>query len=498
MRLSKFSELHDKDSFQQLLEKYGSYREIARQLGCAYSHVQKNAAKLGIKSFNKGGRIPSSFKMQRSEDNPVIELAPIKAKIAVGRDQTGAEVFVIDDCSYRIDLDTKRRIYQRYSNEGGGVQIAEIEVEFGIPRSHFQAIQAYWGLTHQSPIWPDEDFATKTTEELVTEGLGLAKQEYRRALLSQKAEFYEKEWRKAEARIKLEERIIQETKDLLPALNPPEYPAYCKKRSTPARRLIIDLSDWHVGKKTLDSMLVASPGFSTNILRQRVNLLEQKIMGLLEELTYMPVEALTFMHGDIVDNPFGDTYPRQDRGQDLSGYRQALEAVNILHGFLAFVSGLFKKHTAIAVPGNHAGEFDLLIAQWAADRLKDVPNTTIEIAEAPVATIIRGRNQYLLTHGNRIRHGKTTREMDIMQAIMMTGKNGYRKYISFGHLHHRQVLDNLTKEGTGYEWYLCPSLVGGDEYSEGVFWATSRPAQIVRLVDDEEGVLFARTLYLDE
>jgi biotin operon repressor/predicted phosphodiesterase len=68
----RYPELYNKDKFLQLLEEHGSFREMARQLGCAYSHVQKNAAKLGIKSLNTPGRISVHSKTESNNEHTVL------------------------------------------------------------------------------------------------------------------------------------------------------------------------------------------------------------------------------------------------------------------------------------------------------------------------------------------------------------------------------------------------------------------------------------------
>lgn len=142
------------------------------------------------------------------------------------------------------------------------------------------------------------------------------------------------------------------------------------------------------------------------------------------------------------------------------------------------------------------GYWGLVAAHWAAERLRGWEGVSVHVDERPMTSIVRGRNQFIALHGDRLRGGRTTRELDILQAIMMLGQPGYRHYVTFGHLHHREALNALLKESTGYEWYLLPSMVGGDEYSETLF-ATSRPAQMALLVDDELGVLAPWTIYVD-
>lgn len=477
----------NRQALAELVQRYGGYAPAAKAIGVPYATLRDECYRLGIPSPNVPGQRASSTARTVSLEAP-------PSRVRVERDGD-AEVFIIDGVSYWIDRELKRRIYELYSSEGAGATLSEVEMETGIPRAALEAIKSYWGLVHASPIWPDEDLAERPIDELVEEGLAKRKQAYRRRLRAREAQWFERAWRKEAARARLEERLIEELRHLLPQLPPPATRPP-RRRGASSRRLYLGLTDWHVGKRTLDRELIASPGMSTEILRRRVELLQDGLHDLLQDLARRPQEIIVVLHGDMLDDPLAQTYPRQDRGQDLQGYRQLVEAVNLLHGFLAFCAGLAPELHIRAIRGNHSTDWDLVAAHWAAERLRGWEGVSVHVDERPMTSIVRGRNQFIALHGDRLRGGRTTRELDILQAIMMLGQPGYRHYVTFGHLHHREALNALLKESTGYEWYLLPSMVGGDEYSETLF-ATSRPAQMALLVDDELGVLAPWTIYVD-
>lgn len=460
---------------EELLAEGLSWKEISERLGVTWQTARSRYRRY------KGTHVSKP-----------VELETPKERISVTRDGD-AEVFLIDGVSYRIPSETKRSIYALYSRDGANVQIADIELEFGIPRSAFEAIKNYWGLTHSSPMWPDEDIANRDADELVEEGLANRKRLLHRRFKARERAWYKEQYEKLAHRSSLEDRLIDVARETLTAWEPPRIVVPYRKTDT-ERRLYLALSDWHVGKRTLP--VIASPGFSTGILRERVARLQEGVARAIRDVSFGIEEVIVALHGDMVDNPDGTTYPRQDRGQDLHDWQQLLEASKLISEFIYFVASVAKRVSVVVVPGNHGKTYDTAAAYMAMQRLSNCEHVSFDIAETPFATLERGRNQFIVLHGDTLRGG-SSRENDIMKAVMMMGKPGYRHYVTFGHLHHRNSKQALMKEGTGYEWYLCPSMVGGDEYSEHRMFATSRPAQLALMVDDDEGVLYPRTLYVD-
>lgn len=475
--------LSDPARCRELWRQYGSINGVARAVGCSYHTAKRYLAQAGIEP---GMRTDGGEK-------PPVELEPEQPRISVTK-EGDTEVFLIDGVSYRIPLETKRQIYALYSRDGGNVQVADIELEFGIPRAAFEAIKRYWGLTHSSLMWPDEDIAERDPDELVEEGLANRKRLLHRRFKARERSWYKEQYEKLAQRASLEDRLIEVARDVLPAWTPPRV-IVPYRRADARRRLLIALTDWHTGKRTL--ALMASPGFSIDILRNRVERLKEGVARVVREVSFGIEEVIVAIHGDMLDNPFGTTYPRQDRGQDLHDWQQLLESAKLLADFLYSLAGMFRHVHVASVDGNHDRTFSTAAVFMAMQLLRDCPNVTFELSETPFVAFERGRNRFIALHGETLRRGGTARENDIMKAIMMLGKPGYRHYVTSGHLHHRQVLQNLATEGTGFEYFLCPSMVGGDEYSEHRMFSTSRPAQLALMVDDDEGVLYPRTIYVD-
>lgn len=492
-RIPAYPELLDKDTLQSLVDEHGSLNAVARHLECARETVQRWAKYHGV-----SGAVPSGIEgTTNGNTRPAVALDEQLPRIHVEKDGN-VEVFFVSGAVYRLSLDDKRRIYELYSNDGSGVQIAEIERGFGIPRSAFDAIKNYWGLTHASMVWPDEDISVQEPGQLIESQLAKKKGQLYRRFKAEEDSFYKSEYEKLLRRSRLEDRLIDEVNGKLQAFEPSDFRLHPRSRpSTENRRLYFGLTDWHRGKRTDASLLVASNATDKEELESRILRLKHGLMDIKDDDNHGFDELIIMCHGDLLDDPDAMTYPRQDRSQDLHDVDQVMATVNILHDFFLFCSKLFPKVSIYSVAGNHGGTWDTIAVTWAAERLRDIGHVSVEVSKKPLIAIERGRNQFIALHGNELRHGKVTREMDVMQAIMMAGKPNLRHYITFGHLHHRQSLDNLMKEGTGYEWFLFPSLVGGDEYSEGRFFATSRPAQTVLVVDDNEGVLYPRTIYCD-
>src|SRR5690606_13847415 len=219
--------LSDPARCRELWRQYGSINGVARAVGCSYHTAKRYLAQAGI---YPGMRTDGGEK-------PPVELEPEQPRISVTK-EGDTEVFLIDGVSYRIPLATKRQVYALCSRDGGNVQVADIELEFGIPRAAFEAIKRYWGLTHSSLMWPDEDIAERDPDELVEEGLANRKRLLHRRFKARERSWYKEQYEKLAQRASLEDRLIEVARDVLPAWTPPRV-IVPYRRADARRRLLI-------------------------------------------------------------------------------------------------------------------------------------------------------------------------------------------------------------------------------------------------------------------
>ena len=274
-----------------------------------------------------------------------------------------------------------------------------------------------------------------------------------------------------------------------------------KKIEIPRRggeSLALLISDTHFGKMVHDGE--GNQTYNKDISVHRIGLLREKFSRLIEER--MRVNQLDEIYicliGDIIDG--AGIYPNQEQHQDINSFpKQICLGAACLWDL---VDTLYKRYRLPikikAVRGNHGRQykyalsgnnFDYMVYQLIYLSSNDRPEISVQYSMGAefLNFTVKGQNVHM-------------RHIAPSQAETAAGKakfGGWRNLhnwdiMLFGHLHHP---GNATFHESNI--FMNGTIIGGDDLSERMATG-SRPCQTAVLVDENEGVLGSRFLYVDE
>lgn len=238
--------------------------------------------------------------------------------------------------------------------------------------------------------------------------------------------------------------------------------------------LVSVLSDWHVGAKGFKERMATGSPYGSDVRVERLTQLREEMSKYRARFRGEISHVFGFILGDMVDDPMSKTFENQAQEQDLYGAAQITEAVRSISEHILFHWDLFGcQMTWHMVRGNHGYEFESVLYYWLQDHLKHFEQITLKPVDARFAVVTDpfSDTQIIGLHGDR---GVNPQSV----GNMLPCESAHR-LILHGHKHHLQV----TEVPRGYR-VMCPSLMGGNAYSQR-FNADSRAGQVmVELHDD--------------
>ena len=262
--------------------------------------------------------------------------------------------------------------------------------------------------------------------------------------------------------------------------------------------LILLISDTHFGKAVYNGEGIQT--YNKDISISRINLLKHKFSRLIEERLRVGElnEIYICLIGDIIDG--SGIYPNQEASQDITSFpKQICLATAALWDL---ISSLYIRYgipiRVKAVRGNHGRQykyalsgnnFDYMVYQLIYLMSEKFADITVQysIGAEYLNFSIKDLNVHM-------------RHIAPPQAETAAGKakfGGWRQLhnwdiLLYGHLHHPGSMtfheSNIFMNGT---------IIGGDDLSERMA-TSSRPCQTAVIVNETEGVLGSRYLYVDE
>ena len=439
-----------------------TYQEIADALGVTFSAVKSRFYR-----HDKRKRLEG----QKERKPPFIE----QGDIYIVYTQSG---------TVEIDKETLRKLKQLYCEQK--LTINQVCRELDMPRPDFWAVKTAFGITKDDIPYLDEDLETRTIEELVDESLERKKRQYFIRLQQQEIEKSLAELKEYRRKDYFADKIIQSIQGELSGLaQPPKTPP------TPVRKrnctVVINKSDWHKGKLIADN-IVTDNRYNHRVYEKRKRQFIQEAISYIDE--NQPERVILIDYGDGPDDPNAQTYHGQVLNQDSTGNEQIVGYVEDTRDIIHALYQVSPELKVISIPGNHSNGFinwDLLAYQMVEILFKDY-DIDFDCSDKPSKVVHIYDSSIVATHGNHIRKGKTTAELDTMSLFRMYGLNTKKSYLVQGHLHHY--------EGTAYRRILLPSMCGADDLAENIMNTTSRPAQLLFLFT-EEGLKEERYIYFD-
>lgn len=401
-----------------------------------------------------------------------------------------------------VSKEMHEAIISAYSNfDGDPRSINQICRAFKFPRLYLEEYLRVFGVTHDSLPVAQEDMKSRSEDELV-EDLVQKKQ------FSLIQKFEKRSWedtlRDAEKwrhfkfkQLDPFERVIKAYAVSKPTPNlKNHFPNY--KPSN--KHLIINIADIHVGLKADGRYLFFQKEWNNELLMEAMHNYASKVKQTLSERNYGFDSAVVCLGGDIAHSLTSYTDKGTRLEFEMIGESQLDYCFTILTSFFDNIVNLFPKVQVKSVQGNHSSIGDYTIskyleAYYRQDSRLEFDTTTKRFLPFK----IHDNNLFILEHGysalykSKLPKGGSARDTYIQNILLQNPellqgvKNRY--YIS-NDQHHLEM-----QERNQFEVILCPSIVGGDRYSDNCV-LKSRQRQNVFVVD-EDGVKEIVHIYFD-
>lgn len=373
------------------------------------------------------------------------------------------------------------------------LSLRQCSLELDIPRDELYIIKTAFSITHDDIEFTDEFLENHTDEELVE----ISKERRKRRLIKkiEQAEYQEaiKENRKFRKKEYIAEKMANK---IIKKLNSFEFtkPKEFSIMSKPARlTLVPNITDWHYGKYVYGQVLLGNlRGYNKDIFQESVDKLIDDLLNMID--LYNVEEVVILNYGDGLDDPNGNTYPNQRDHQDIQYEDQFIGYVDSLQYFIMSIYHYMPYIRYSAVRGNHSKDgvnWDLMANMMLKKLLKEYESIELDVGKEQDKIIKVYDSTIIQTHGNNIRNGKYTGQIDILNMIRLAKAPSRKVYVAQGHLHHSEKL-----EGVGHNWYKLPSMVGGDILSNEMMHTDSRPSQCTFLISDD-GIIDEHYTYFD-
>lgn len=281
-------------------------------------------------------------------------------------------------------------------------------------------------------------------------------------------------------------------------------PPVVRKGDLKPESWVLLFSDLHYGQLVKGVEVGGLSEYSPLIARERIELLQEKIIRFLAYHPNKPNELIIAFLGDIVD---GSVLRGNQQSNIAFGVvKQAIGVTELLVDFIVNLSKYFPKIRCYGVYGNHARltpnpkdahpaeNFDMLIYHNIWDRIKNMKDITMEYTEAQHMIVRIANHLFWMEHGDTVRSWMgipfygSQRERAHIQEIMGMFKER-ADYVLLGHHHNDARFSGV---------HLNGSFVGGDLFSIGRLRRMSLPVQNLLGVNDKHGVVWERPIRLFE
>ena len=473
-----------KDTLLKHLKRYGGQRPLARKLGVDHKSIKywMNKYDIEVGDYDNG---PSEIYEGRKEMGPKVE--------------EYEEYYLIrtpDGRYIKFTKEEEKLFREMYcaTNPEDRLSLRACSDELEIDRDDLYYIKTALRITHDDLEFTEDQLNELDDESLVEISKIRRKrnlkrkirEETYRAALRENKKFKEKEY----LTNKITERILGK-------IEPFEWstPKYFDVSANQDRlTLVVNITDWHYGKLVLGENLLGNiEGFNKDIFEKRIDKYLQDIIDCIDK--YQVEEVVVLNYGDGLDDPNAHVYPGQGDHQDVKYEDQFMGYVDALQYFLKTIYNYMPYIRYSSVRGNHSKDgvnWDVVANYTLKKLMEDYDSIEMDVNDKANKIVKIYDSTILQTHGNNIRNGKYTGQLDVLNMMRLAGVSSEKVYIVQGHLHHQEKL-----EGVGHNWYKLPSIVGGDILSNEIMYTNARPAQQMFLISDGGGIIKEHFTYFD-
>lgn len=392
-----------------------------------------------------------------------------------------------------------RAICRSYSDWDGGLTAIEICRKYSLTPEVFSEYKSIFKLDKSKEPLSAEEVFSESVEKNVAQIL----EEKRYKIFQQ----YEKESWKITQRDAIKWRhfqakVLDPFSIFLDSWTPPKYEKIKLdlKKKTDNKSILINVADIHVGAKADARYLYRSHKWNINNLISAMEDYAAKIVNIVDDRKLGFEQAVITIGGDIIHTLTGYT----DKGTKLE-YEFIEEdqidfAFNILVLFISNMLSIFPKVSVKSVSGNHSSLGDYIVSKMLQIYFKDEARINFDISSKRYLPFKVNNSLFILDHGaspkgikSKLPRRGPSRNSYIQGILLahpelLQGIN--QKYFITNDKHHFEY-----EEHTDFEMILCPSIVGGDRYSD-LLGLKSRPSQCIFMIDDT-GIAEIIKIYFD-
>ncbi len=397
-----------------------------------------------------------------------------------------------------------RAICRDYSAWHGDLTAHDICVNYSLTPEIFNEYRRIFNLTKErEPLSAEEAWENDEDEsvELILE--------QKRYSIYQK---YEKEdWHRtqkdAEKWRAFEARQLDPFSRFLDRWSPPKYIKSSQKSSQNNRSsqkssqiAMINVNDIHVGAKADERFLYRQRNWRYEDLKAAMSDYFLKIEKEMAGRKSPPNECIVNLAGDILHTLTGYTDAGTKLDYEFLGEDQLEFAFSLLLEFFGGLLSVFDRISIKSVSGNHSYFGDYTVARMLELYYRKEDRIVFEISSKRYIPYKVLNSLVILEHGatgkgikSKVPRGGPARDSYIKSVLldkpeMLIGIKD--RYLVVGDTHHYEHI-----EKSEYNMIICPSIVGGDLYSDFNGWK-SRPSQCM-FVFDESGMKETIRFYFD-
>lgn len=400
-----------------------------------------------------------------------------------------------------------RAICRDYSAWHGDLTAHDVCVKYSLTPEIFNEYRRIFNLTKEreplsaEEVWDNEE--EESVEAILEQKRYSIYQKYEREDWNQTQKDAEK-WRAFET------RQLDPFVRFLDSWTPPKYVKSNQKSPKSSQSIkssqkstqiaMINVNDIHVGAKADERFLYRQRNWRHEDLKAAMSDYFLKIEKEMAGRKNPPNECVVNLAGDILHTLTGFTDAGTNLDYEFLGEDQLEFAFSLLLEFFDGLLSVFDRISVKSVSGNHSYFGDYTVARMLELYYKNEDRINFEISSKRYIPYKVLNSLVILEHGatgkgikSKVPRGGPARDSYVKSILldkpeMLIGIKD--RYLVLGDTHHYEHI-----EKSEYNMIICPSIVGGDLYSDFNGWK-SRPSQCM-FIFDESGMRETIRFYFD-
>lgn len=379
-----------------------------------------------------------------------------------------------------------RAICRSYSQIGENLTAYDICVKYNLSPKIFNEYKSIFNLTKSSEPLTDEELVEYSVEDNVNSLLESNRfkilNEFEKKKLKQ-TQLDALKWKKFEI------NFLDPVSNILENWMPPSYTPrqFNLVKKINDKTLLINVADIHVGAKADARFMYRQKEWKASDLSEAMKNYSQKIIDVIQERQYGYKDAVVTLGGDIIHTLTGYTDKGTKLNYEFIEEDQIDFAFSMLVLFIENILSIFPNVSVKSVSGNHSSLGDYVISKMLEIYFRSEKRISFEISNQRYLPFKIYNSLFVLDHGSSFKGVRSklpnrgSERNSYIQSILLAKpellKDLNQKYFITNDKHHFEY-----EEHTDFEMILCPSIVGGDRYSDLLGFG-SRPSQCVFTID---------------